>query len=480
MRKFGQLLGGMIWQNITIIISVGIIHEIFGLYGWWYNEKVLLLVNPIYNTLLPILLGYTGGKLLGGQRGAVVASIVIYGLTLSSSAPVILGAMIVGPLIGWIVQKCDQVVIRKVPVGYELLVGNVVASLIAVSFTIVSFLFIGQVFSDGVKWSTEILEQIIYSGWLPLAAVIIEPAKVFFFNNPINYGVLAPLGIQQAKELGKSIFFLLESNPGPGLGVLLAYWLKTKAEQRKGAQLALFIQFFGGIHEVYFPYVLRKPLLILSLIIGGMTGIFMFQMFDVGAVSLPSPGSIFLFTALVPKEDMVFVLLSVLLSAMISFCCSFFILDASTKSPTKQENLEQITALNQLETIDKLNKDLKDTVSSNQKLAVRNDLQSNSISDDPSIQKVEKITFVCEAGLGSSAMGAAMLKRKLKQENFIVEVDNSSVDEIPENTDLIICHQKLLSIVQKVAPEKTYYPLHSFTDMEAYKNLIDCLKNRLE
>ncbi|WP_342047262.1 PTS mannitol transporter subunit IICB [Bacillus sp. OTU530] len=474
MRKLGQLLSAMIWQNIAVIISVGMIREVFGVYGWWYNERILLLVDPIYNTLLPILLGYTGGKLIGGQRGAVVASFVIYGLTLSSSAPVIFAAMVIGPLIGWMIRKCDQTIKGRIPVGYELLINNVLASLIGVSFTVVCFLYVGQTLSAGVEWSTKYLEEIIYSGWLPLAAVIIEPAKVFFLNNIVNYGILAPLGIQQTKELGKSIFFLLESNPGPGLGILLAYWLKSAGEKRRGAQLALFIQFFGGIHEVYFSYVLRRPMLILGLMLGGMTGIIIFQMFDVGTVSLPSPGSIFLFLALAPKEDMVFVFMGVFLSAAVTFLCSMLILKPFTESPTEQENREQVTFMNKLETIENLN---EEEVAIHQTI---NTGEPDYIVCDPGAinytSSIEKIVFVCEVGLGSSAMGAAMLRRKLEQANLQIEVDNSSVDEIPQDTDLIICHQKLVADVEKYAPNKIYYPLQSFTDIDAYDTLIDKLK----
>ncbi|RBW69253.1 PTS transporter subunit EIIC [Bacillus taeanensis] len=473
MRKFGQLLSAMIWQNVAVIIAVGIIRELFGIYGWFYNDRLLLLVNPIYNTLLPILLAYTGGKLMGGQRGAVVASIVTYGLTLASSTSVIFGAMIVGPVIGWIVNKLDSAVKKRLPVGSELLIGNLIGAIVAVFFTSICFLYVGQTLSAGVKWSTALLEDVIYAGWLPLTALIIEPAKVFFFNNIINYGILAPLGIQQAKELSKSIFFLLEANPGPGFGVLLAYWLKTKAEQRRGAKISCFIQFFGGIHEVYFPYILRKPLLLLSVVTGGMIGTITFQLFDVGLVSLPSPGSIFLFIGLAPKEDMLFVLIGVLASALVSFLISFLVLDPFLKSPTEEENREHVTEITRLETVDQLNEEQTGAQWLEEK--AYQEPKCNQINQS-NFQHIHKILFVCEAGLGSSAVGAAMLRKKLRQANLEIEVDNAGLDEIPEDVNLIICHQKLLSNVQKTAPDRMYYPLQSFTEMKGYDDLIERLK----
>jgi PTS system mannitol-specific IIC component len=468
MRKLGQLLSAMIYQNIVVIIAVGIIREIFGIYGWFYNDRILLLVNPIYNTLLPVLIGATGGRLLGGSRGAVVASVAVFGLTLSSSTPAILGAMIIGPLAGWMVNKFDQLVKKKLPgVGYELLIGNVIAVIIAVVLTSVCFLYVGQTLSAGMRWSIGISENIIYSGWLPLVSVMIEPAKVFFFNNIINHGVLGPLGIQQAKELGKSIFFLLEANPGPGLGVLLAYWLKTKIEQKKGAKMAALILSFGGIHEVYFPFILLRPILIISLILGGMVGIFTFQMFDVGLVSIPSPGSIFMLIGLAPREDMLFILIGVILSTVTSFLCSMLILKPISSSPTEQDNRANIAEFFH---------DFGNNSDGMNERSLMQKKQTNAY-EMGTFNKIENIVFVCEAGMGSSAMGAAVLKKKLKQANLTITVGNASLSEISQDADLIVCHQKMLPYARIAAPDKICYPLQSFTDMKGYDELVERLKH---
>ncbi|WP_044896354.1 PTS transporter subunit EIIC [Bacillus alveayuensis] len=480
MRKYGQLLSAIIFQNIAIIITVGIIRELFGIYGWWYNDQILLLVNPIYNELLPILLGYTGGKLIGGHRGAVVASMVSYGLVLSSSVPAILGTMIVGPITGWLVHKIDQLVKRKIPVGYELLVANVIAAIIGGSLTIVSFLYVGQMMSKLVKEMTNGLEEIVYAGWLPLTATIIEPAKVFFFNNIINFGLLGPLGIQQAKELGKSIFFLLESNPGPGLGILLAYWFKTQQEKRKGAKLATFIHMFGGIHEVYFPYVLLRPILLVAVICGGVVGITFFQIFDVGLVSIPSPGSILLLVGLAPKEDIVFLLLGVFLSSLVSFLISMFMLDSDSESPSEKENIEHVAEFEHLGEIDNIvgGKTVHTTVK--EKTMAGATIHLHDDIEKIQLPPIKKIIFACEAGMGSSAMGAALLRKKLSQSQIMIEVDNSAIDKIPDDTDLIICHEKLLSNVQHAKPNKIYFPLTSFTDMKRYDQLIMLLKKTID
>lgn len=478
MKRLGQLLSAMVYRNIAVIIAVGIIQGIFGVYGWWYNDTILLLVNPINNILLPILLGYTGGMLIGGKRGAVVAAVVTYGLILSTSTPTILGAMIIGPFTGWVVKKLDEAIKKmRHGAGYELLIENVIAAAVAAILTIVCFLYLGQAFTLAMDGLTILLEKVVNSNWLPMAAVIIEPAKVLFLNNIVNFGILGPLGFQQAKDVGKSIFFLLESNPGPGLGVLLAYWLKSKAEKRNEAKLAVFIHFIGGIHEVCFPYVLMKPFLIVSLILGGMAGHYVFQLFDVGLVAIPSPGSILLFIGLAPKEDLLFILLGVSLSAIVSFLCSMLLLKPITDSIKILEGQENTAVFSFKKNEPYLNKAAGDTY-----IATSNDHgnpEENQMETFSNVNKVRNILFICEAGMGSSAMGAAMLKKKLEQAKLSVEVGNSSISEIPETADFIVCHQKFLSVVQKAVPDKPCYPLKSFTDMKGYNDLVEQINKLL-
>ncbi|MBN2909978.1 PTS mannitol transporter subunit IICB [Polycladomyces sp. WAk] len=473
MRKLGQLLSAIIYQNIAVIIAVGMIQAIFGIYGWWYNDRILLLVHPIYETLLPILLGYTGGRLLGGQRGAVVASIVTFGLSLASSVPNIIGAMMIGLATGWMMNRLDQTVKKHIPIGYELLVTNAVAAIVAVVLTVFCFLFVGQMLSAGVHLFNRFMEHVIHSGWLPMAALIIEPGKALFFNNVMNYGILTPLGIQQVKEIGKSIFFLLETNPGPGLGILTAYWLKARAENRKGAKLATFIHLFGGIHEVYFPYVLMNPILVPAVIVGGMAGIITFQFFDAGLVSLPSPGSIFLILGLAPREDMFYVLTGVAVSAVVSFLSAFLLLNRFSTTAPKKSSRSHVAEIIFLQNIDRLGGE-----SRKKPVPIETHLTNEDtlFQTEPKKPLVRKIVFVCEAGMGSSAMGAAMLKKQLRKSGLNIEVDNASIDEIPPDTDLVICHQKLMKRIQQAFPGRMYYPLPSFTDMKNYEELVRFLE----
>ena len=148
--------------------------------------------------------------------------------------------------------------------------------------------------------------------------------------------MFSPIGIHQVEQFGQSLVFLIESNPGPGLGVLLAYMVFGKGGTKQTAGGASIIHFFGGIQEIYFPYVLMKPRLILALIAGGMAGVSTLVLFDAGLVSAASPGSIFAILVMAPKSSMLGVALSILISTVVSFLCSSFILKTDQKDEVEQ------------------------------------------------------------------------------------------------------------------------------------------------
>ncbi|MFC4766755.1 PTS mannitol transporter subunit IICBA [Effusibacillus consociatus] len=473
MNKVGRLLSAIVFQNIAALIAVGIIRSLFGVYGWWPDDRIYLLVDPMLNILIPVLLGYTGGRLLGGQRGAVVASVVTLGLVLASSVPMIIGAMIVGPLTGWLMGRLDKTLENRLPVGFELMVANLLAAVLAVVLTVVCFTYVGQTLSAGIKWLNTLMEEVIHSGWLPLAAVFIEPGKVLFFNNVMNHGILGPLGIQQAKDLGKSIFFLLESNPGPGLGMLLAYLLKTRGEQRKAVKVSIVIHSLGGIHEVYFPYVLMNPVLFLSVIAGGITGVAVFQHLDAGVVATPSPGSIFFLIALAPRDDILAVLCGVILSAAVSFVTAFFMLKSTSESPSTNMKLEELAELEGLQHVEKWESSHPVVAAS---METKEKTAESDIALNAAQRRIRTIVFACDAGMASSAMGAALLKKRLKLADLAIVVKNSSVDDIPKDADLIVTHKNLTSRALRNAPEREHVSIDSFTDVAFYDNLIERLK----
>jgi mannitol PTS system EIICBA or EIICB component len=342
-QRYGGNLAAMIMPNIGAFIAWGLLTALFIPTGWIPNEGLASMVGPMITTLLPILIGYTGGRLVHGQRGAVIGAIATMGVVVGSEIPMFLGAMLIGPLAAYVLKLFDDAVVPKIKVGFEMLVNNFSLGIIGMGMAILGYLGIGPI----VEGLTTILgngvEVLVDNRLLPIASILIEPAKILFLNNAINFGVLAPIGVAEAAEAGKSIMFMLESNPGPGLGVLLAFWVAGPKAVRPTAPGAIITQFFGGIHEIYFPYVLMKPQLLLAVIAGGATGVMTFLITGVGLVATPSPGSIFAYMAVTPRGDYFGVLLGIALAATASFLVAAFLLRLS-KDPEDEAALAEAEA----------------------------------------------------------------------------------------------------------------------------------------
>ena len=395
--------------------------------------------------LLPILVGYTGGKVVAGVRGGVIGSIATMGVIVGADIPMFIGAMIMGPLSGYIIKKFDKAVEGKVPAGFEMLVNNFSVGIIGMILAIVGFYAVGPfvVMMTGVLKGG--VEFIISKGLLPLVSIFIEPAKVLFLNNAINHGIIGPIGIEQAQNMGKSIMFLLESNPGPGLGVLLAYWMCSKGAMKESAPGAAIIHALGGIHEIYFPYVLMNPLLLLAPIAGSAAGILVFSIFKVGLVATPSPGSIFAILALAPKGEMLGVLLGILAATAVSFLVAAPLVKKAANNmedETKEEsNLES--------NVDVIKRDV-----------------------------INKIVFACDAGMGSSAMGATKFRNRIKKLGLNIEVTNSSVDTIPSDADLVVSHVKLIERAKKNSPQAEHVFIENFLQDKKLDELFNSLQAR--
>jgi PTS system mannitol-specific IIC component len=341
-QRFGGFLAGMVIPNIGAFIAWGLITAFFIPTGWIPNEDLAQLVGPMIFFLLPILIGYTGGHLVHGQRGAVVGAIATAGVAIGGfvgtevggelvQTPMFLGAMIAGPLGGWLIKQFDGMVAGRIPTGFEMLVGNFSAGILGAILAILGFLAIGPTVAVVSSVAGDAVDFLVDNTLLPLASVIVEPAKVLFLNNAINHGVLAPLGVAEAAETGKAIHFMIETNPGPGLGLLLAYWFFGPRSIRPTAPGAIIIHFFGGIHEIYFPYVLMRPILILGMIAGGMAGVFTFLVTGAGLTATPSPGSIFAYLAVTPRGGHFGVLAGVAVAAAVSFAVNALILKATVR-----------------------------------------------------------------------------------------------------------------------------------------------------
>ncbi len=284
-QKFGGFLSGIIMPIIGAFIAWGLITALFIPDGWLPNETFAGLVDPMLNYLLPVLIGYSGGKLVYEDRGGIVGAIATMGVIVSSDIPMFLGAMIIGPLGGITIKGFDKLVEDRIKTGFEMLVNNYSVGIIGAILAVIGVIVVGPIVNAATAVFGAIVNVLVVNNLLFLTSIVIEPAKLIFLNNSINHGVLTPLGSIDVEQTGKSILFLLEANPGPGLGILLAYCFFGKGNAKATAPGAIIIQFFGGIHEIYFPYILMKPKLILAAIAGGMSGVITFSLLGAGLVA---------------------------------------------------------------------------------------------------------------------------------------------------------------------------------------------------
>ncbi|GIM87389.1 PTS mannitol transporter subunit IICB [Salinispora arenicola] len=350
-QRIGGFLAGMVMPNIGAFIAWGLITALFIPTGWLPNEDFAALVGPMITLLLPVLIGYTGGRLVHGQRGAVVGAVATVGIVVGAEVPMFLGAMIIGPAAAYVVKRIDGLIQDRIRPGFEMLVDNFTAGIVGAGMALLGVWGIGPIVGRLTDIAGSGVDWLVSHHLLGLVSVIVEPAKVLFLNNAINHGVLSPLGVTEAAEAGKSILFMVETNPGPGLGLLLAYFFFGPRSLRPTAPAAMIIQFFGGIHEVYFPYVLMKPRLILAMIAGGAAGVSTFMITGAGLVATPSPGSVFAYFAVTPKGGWFGVVLGIVIAAAVTFAVAALLLgfgrkagdeaDDAAVTPEEQADREQ-------------------------------------------------------------------------------------------------------------------------------------------
>jgi PTS system mannitol-specific IIC component len=336
-QRFGGFLAGMIIPNMGAFIAWGLITALFIPVGWAPNEKFSALVGPMINYLLPLLIGYTGGKMVHGVRGGVVGATATMGVIVGGGIPMFMGGMIMGPLGGWLIKKVDGVLEDRIPVGFEMLINNFSAGILAVILVLFGNVAIGPLVNGISTVAGNLVDAMVRARLLPLAAIVIEPAKILFLNNALNHGVLGPLGVASVEESGRAIHFLLETNPGPGLGLLIAFYVAGKGMLKDSAPGSMIIHFLGGIHEIYFPYVLAHPIMLLSVIAGGISADLWFTITGAGLVATPSPGSILAYLAVIPKGQHFAVLTGVLIGAAVSCLVGIFILKVR---PVRVEEVE--------------------------------------------------------------------------------------------------------------------------------------------
>ena len=445
-QKFGKFLSAMVMPNIGAFIAWGLITALFIEKGWFPNAKLATMVDPMLKYILPVLIGYQGGKLVAGERGGVIAVIAILGVICGSNEVMFMGAMAMGPFAGWVIKKFDKAVDGHIPAGFEMLVNNFSVGIIGMILAIIGYYLIGPVMTAILTVLTAGVDFLIGHSLLPLVSVFVEPAKVLFLNNAINHGIFTPIGGEQVQAAGKSIMYMIEANPGAGLGVLSAYWAFSKDKRTKdSAPGAIIIHFFGGIHEIYFPYVLMNPVVIIASIAGSACAVFYYSLFNIGLTGPASPGSIIAFLTMAPKGSTLAVLLGVVIAAVVPFLVAAPIIKMSNG-----KSLEEAS----------------DSVQ-NMKAA------SKGIAKKAG--EIKKIVFACDAGMGSSAMGATKFRNRIKSLGLGITVINSSVDTVPADTDVVVCQEVLADRAAKSAPNAQLVTIKNFLQDEAIDDLYDKL-----
>jgi len=490
-QRFGAFLAGMIMPNIAAFIAWGLITALFIPFGWvgvespveWMrwsgSEDLVQLVDPMIFYLLPLLIANTGGRMVYAVRGGVVGTIATMGVIVGTEIPMFLGAMIMGPLAAWVMKKVDKIWEGKIKPGFEMLVDNFSAGILGMILAIAGYYVFGPLVTALSKGLEAIVDWLVQYGLLPLLSIIVEPAKVLFLNNAINHGVFTPIGTNQARETGQSILFLVEANPGPGLGILLAFTFFGIGAARASAPGAIIIQFLGGIHEIYFPYVLMKPLLIVAAIGGGMTGVATNAIFQSGLRAPAAPGSIFAVLIQTPAGSFIGVILSVVLAAAVSFLIAAVILRASRKRDLAAEgdgfeDAISKTAANKGKESDAL-AGLRTGAAAGATAAGAGTAAAGAGAATLATDKpVRNIVFACDAGMGSSAMGASVLRNKIKKAGVEgVTVVNKAVANLDGSEDLVITQQQLTDRARHVAPNAIHVSVDNFMNSPKYEEVVN-------
>jgi mannitol PTS system EIICBA or EIICB component len=457
-QRLGRHLAGMIMPNIGAFIAWGLITALFIPKGWLPNETLAGLVDPMIKYLLPTLIGYTGGRMVHGQRGAVVGAIATMGVIVGADVPMFLGAMIMGPLAAFLLKLLDDRLEGKIKAGFEMLVNNFSLGILGGALALLGVVGIGPIVERLTEAAKVAVDFLVDNSLLPLVSVIVEPAKALFLNNAINHGVFSPIGLDQATETGQSILFMIETNPGPGLGVLLAFWFFGPRKMRPSAPGAIIIHFFGGIHEIYFPYLLMKPRLILAAIAGGMAGVGTAMITNSGLVAPPAPGSIFAYMAVTPRGGHLSVLLSIAMAAAVAFIAAAALMkfgrgaDAADEVPDPAEPLATAAP------------------------AASGSASENGVTTAPTIagSEVKKVIVACDAGMGSSVMLASQLRTRLKP--YGVAVEHVAISEIPAGTRLVLTHADLAERARLTVPHAVVVEFQMFLGDPAFDRLEKAIK----
>jgi len=437
-QKFGRTLSAMVMPNIGAFITWGLLTALFIPTGWCPNEMLAKIGEPMMTYLLPLMIAFTAGYNVYGHRGGLIGAIATAGVIAGSDIPMFIGAMLLGPFSAWCIKNFDRKLGEKTTAGFEMLVNNFSIGIIGMMFAVIGYLIVGDVIEWITEWLKDGVSLLISHRLLPLVSVIVEPAKILFLNNAVNHGICTPIGVQEVSELGRSIVFMIESNPGAGLGVLMAVWLFGQGAAKQSAPGAAVIHFFGGIHEIFFPYVLAQPLLLIATICGSASALLFYSLTDAGLVAPASPGSFIVFVTMAPRGFTFITIAGVLISFIISFLIASFVVRFA-------------------------------------KLSSKTDLTEKEIVQG----KIQKVVFACDAGMGSSALGATRFKSRLIKESLDkIICTNSAIDRVPHDASVVVCQKVLAERAASLMPDKVLVFIDNFLSDPELDNLLERIKQQ--
>lgn len=458
-RKFGGYMSGMVMPNLGAFVGWGLLAALFIPTGWIPNEKLNEIVGPTLNYLLPLLIGYTAGYNVHGKRGGVIGAFTTMGVIVGSDVTMFSGAMIMGPLSSWVLKKFDKAVDGKVKPGFEMFVNNFSLGIIGFAFVILGYYAIGPIVSAIVAVLTSGINFLIHKNLIPLLAVFMSPAQVLFLNNAVNHGIVAPIAYNQVAEAGKSLMFLLDSNCGPSLGTLCAIALFGKGKAKETAPMAMFIAGIAGIGEVYFPFVLANPIMIFATMGGMATSLALLVLLGGGLVAMPSPGSLINIGLMTPKDAALANIIAIAAGFAVSLIIGMLLLKV-IGSPDEDPDLG-ITDVG-------IQKKEHTAVGKSERAKLKDGM-------------IRFIAVACDSGMGSSAMGASVLRNRLKKEGYAgIEVVNSSAEQINPAADMVITLESLIDRAKiSVSSDRVeFLAIKNFLKDEDYDEAVRIIKER--
>lgn len=459
-RKFGGHMSGMVMPNLGAFVGWGLLAALFIPTGWIPNEKLNEMVGPILNYLLPLLIGYTAGYNIHGQRGGVIGAFTTMGVIVGSDITMFSGAMIMGLFSSWLLKKFDHAVEGKIKPGFEMLINNFSLGILGFALAILGYLIIGPVVNAIIAFLTAGINFLIAKKLIPLLAVFMCPAQVLFLNNAVNHGIISPIAFAQAQEAGKSLMFLLDSNCGPLLGTLCSIAVFGKGKAKETAPMAMFIAGIAGIGEVYFPFILANPIMIFATMGGLATSLLLLVVLGGGLVGMPSPGSLINIALMTPKDAAVANVLAIGAGFAVALLIGSFILK-TIGSPEEEADLA-------VAGIDMGTKTAKPEAA----------LKKHKPSSGGAIRY---IIVACDSGMGSSAMGASVLKNRLQKEGYKdIKVKNSSASRIDPDADMIITLEGLIERA-KLSVDNTgreFLAINNFLKEADYDRALEVIEDR--